>query len=135
LSIKRRHFVLNSLLALSGLILVTPIVTLLDRFRRHLPTTKRSKELTLPAVDGVHLLDNFILVKNGDQVRLFSRACTHLGCQLELDDKLNLLCPCHGSKFNHQGEVERGPAIRSLTEFRISFSAENSNQLVVGDAI
>jgi nitrite reductase/ring-hydroxylating ferredoxin subunit len=41
--------------------------------------------------------------------------CTHLGCRpvLEASGK-ELVCPCHRSRFNLQGEVLRGPAVRPL---------------------
>jgi Rieske Fe-S protein len=42
--------------------------------------------------------------------------CTHLGCQPSLDPQTRLLiCPCHGSRFDLQGRVLRGPATRPLT--------------------
>jgi nitrite reductase/ring-hydroxylating ferredoxin subunit len=41
--------------------------------------------------------------------------CTHLGCQPALDPQSRLLlCPCHGSRFDLQGRVVRGPATRPL---------------------
>jgi len=41
--------------------------------------------------------------------------CTHLGCQPALDPQSRLLlCPCHGSRFDLQGRVVRGPAARPL---------------------
>jgi len=43
-------------------------------------------------------------------------SCTHLGCQPILNpEKRNLICPCHGSRFNLKGEVLKGPANRPLT--------------------
>jgi Rieske Fe-S protein len=41
--------------------------------------------------------------------------CTHLGCQPALDPQARLLiCPCHGSRFDLQGRVVKGPAARPL---------------------
>lgn len=41
--------------------------------------------------------------------------CTHLGCQPAWDpQKGNLVCPCHGSRFDLKGSVLKGPAARPL---------------------
>ena len=37
--------------------------------------------------------------------------CTHLGCVVPWNTAENkFLCPCHGSQYNNQGKVVRGPA-------------------------
>lgn len=47
--------------------------------------------------------------------------CTHLGCVVPWNAAENkFICPCHGSQYNDQGRVVRGPAplvIRSFTLF------------------
>eukprot|EP00270_Netrium_digitus_P012263 TRINITY_DN3969_c0_g1_i1.p1 TRINITY_DN3969_c0_g1~~TRINITY_DN3969_c0_g1_i1.p1 ORF type:complete len:227 (-),score=31.68 TRINITY_DN3969_c0_g1_i1:397-1077(-) len=41
--------------------------------------------------------------------------CTHLGCVVPWNPAENkFLCPCHGSQYNNQGRVVRGPAPLSL---------------------
>lgn len=43
--------------------------------------------------------------------------CTHLGCRLNWDlSKKIFICPCHGSRFNLQGEVIKGPTSRPLSK-------------------
>jgi Rieske Fe-S protein len=68
----------------------------------------------------------------------FSTACTHLGCTLGTDAS-PLECPCHGSRFNQQGQVTRGPAGRSLTPLELSFTSDgrilvNTGATVAPDA-
>jgi cytochrome b6-f complex iron-sulfur subunit len=134
--IKSRRYFLNSLLVITWIVLIAPLVTLLNRFRGRAMRKQARQELEIPQENGAHLFDSgFILVKSDESIRLFSRACTHLGCQLELDQTQGLRCPCHGSKFNQQGEVLKGPAMRSLTEYRFSYLADNSHRLVVGREI
>jgi len=41
--------------------------------------------------------------------------CTHLGCMVPWNKATNTFrCPCHGSHYNAQGKVVRGPAPLSL---------------------
>jgi cytochrome b6-f complex iron-sulfur subunit len=41
--------------------------------------------------------------------------CTHLGCVVPWNKAENkFMCPCHGSQYNNQGKVVRGPAPLSL---------------------
>ncbi|KAK8564068.1 hypothetical protein V6N13_005721 [Hibiscus sabdariffa] len=41
--------------------------------------------------------------------------CTHLGCVVPFNQAENkFICPCHGSQYNDQGRVVRGPAPLSL---------------------
>jgi len=41
--------------------------------------------------------------------------CTHLGCVVPWNANENKFkCPCHGSQYNNEGKVVRGPAPRSL---------------------
>jgi len=52
--------------------------------------------------------------------RALSATCTHLGCitQWSADSDL-IACPCHGSRFNKDGTVDRGPAPRPLDNFSV----------------
>lgn len=44
-----------------------------------------------------------------------SSICTHFGCTVQWDAQINKFnCPCHGSQFDSQGRVVRGPAKRPL---------------------
>jgi Rieske Fe-S protein len=44
-----------------------------------------------------------------------STRCTHLGCQLNWNAaERSWDCHCHGSRFNPEGRVLQGPAVRDL---------------------
>ncbi len=51
-----------------------------------------------------------------DQLHFVSADCTHLKCTVRWNnDEKSWDCPCHGSRFTHEGKVLNGPAITNLT--------------------
>lgn len=52
--------------------------------------------------------------------------CTHLGCLYKWSDTNHRFeCPCHGSKFSHDGFYIEGPAPRSLDYFEVEEQGSN----------
>lgn len=52
-------------------------------------------------------------------VHAMSLVCTHLGCIVNWRPDLGEFhCPCHGSIFDHNGAVLRGPAPRPLPRYK-----------------
>jgi Rieske Fe-S protein len=58
----------------------------------------------------------YVLSASNGEVRALSPICTHRGCTVEVEGE-RLVCPCHGSVYDREGRVLRGPAERSLTRF------------------
>lgn len=53
--------------------------------------------------------------------------CTHLGCLVQAKQTAvpGFQCPCHGSEFGEDGEVEKGPAERPLRPLHIEVTSDN----------
>ena len=68
---------------------------------------------------------------SNSSVRALSRNCTHAGFTVDFDSVNNNL-PCsaqggsHGSIFNLDGSVQRGPASRALTSYNASINSEGT---------
>lgn len=52
------------------------------------------------------------------QIHLVTTTCTHAGCTVRWNsDELSWDCPCHGSRFSHEGKVLNGPANEDLSYY------------------
>jgi cytochrome b6-f complex iron-sulfur subunit len=72
------------------------------------PVGSRTVRSDIPAV---------IFNKDGEIVA-YSLVCTHLGCTIAENDA-EFDCPCHGSRFNENGDVLAGPAQKPLKNLRV----------------
>ncbi|MBI3110286.1 MAG: ubiquinol-cytochrome c reductase iron-sulfur subunit [Ignavibacteriales bacterium] len=63
-----------------------------------------------------------------------SAVCTHLGCITNWKSEEEIIaCPCHGSKFDKEGNVLEGPAPRPLPRFAMTL--DEQGQLVVDKGV
>ena len=58
--------------------------------------------------------NNFIIVTENNTTTVFSSHCTHLGCKIDQMEGNRLVCPCHGSEYDLNGKVIKGPAYKNL---------------------
>jgi cytochrome b6-f complex iron-sulfur subunit len=63
--------------------------------------------------------------------------CVHLGCRVPWCEQSQWFeCPCHGSKYNHAGEYQLGPAPRGLDRFAITIDngavMVDTSQVILG---
>lgn len=59
----------------------------------------------------------YLVVKDDGSIENYgiNAVCTHLGCVVPWNKAENKFkCPCHGSQYNNEGKVIRGPAPLSL---------------------
>ena len=57
-----------------------------------------------------------------------SLVCTHLGCTVEQNAD-GFICPCHGSRFDADGNVTHRPADKPLHSLRVEITPQNTLRL------
>jgi Rieske Fe-S protein len=93
--------------------------------------TRKSRELSeqpnISKIDaaklgtGIFLFDTFIIVKTAETLKVFANKCTHAGCRINKEIDGQLVCPCHGSRYDSStGKVLQGPAGLPLTTIPFS---------------
>ena len=73
----------------------------------------------------------YVLRLESGEFAVLSPICTHRGCVVDLHGP-RLICPCHGSTYDRNGTVIRGPAERALSRFHATVS-EGVLVIDVGD--
>lgn len=74
----------------------------------------------LPAGSAHVVPDQKVLVvADANGIAAISLVCPHLGCIVSRTNK-GFACPCHGSKFGAEGQIESGPAPRGLRWLHVS---------------
>ena len=64
----------------------------------------------------------------GGELHAFDDTCTHRACSLAKGklDGATVTCPCHGSQFDRNGAVIRGPAARPLVHYAVTIDASGN---------
>ena len=119
----RRRFLLSSGCSALGLALGAGVVWALDEPERPVLPVRLGPLEELPAVGTVRLFpeQEVALIRRGGGLAVLDLRCTHLGCRLRLAGA-ELVCPCHGGRFDLDGVVRGGPPPRPLPwyEARVS---------------
>lgn len=61
------------------------------------------------------------VAREGNQVAVISTTCTHLGCIVGVADT-GFACPCHGSRYDQDGNVTGGPAPKALPWYQVKLA-------------
>jgi cytochrome b6-f complex iron-sulfur subunit len=95
-------------------------------FRYLTPRSDRKRKVLVSCASGdvpangalVFRDERLVLLRDGSGLYALSLVCTHLGCTVTVSAS-ELACPCHGSTFDRQGMVLKGPADRPLSRLYV----------------
>lgn len=118
----RRKFIKTlTLLFASGALLVRYLTPRSSGKRRVLASAAAADVPTGGAL--VFREERIALLRDGSGYYALSLVCTHLGCTVAVSEDA-LSCPCHGSRFDRQGKVLKGPADRPLERIKVELHGE-----------
>ncbi len=130
-NLSRRDFLkvsTNSLLALAGLIGIGGLIRYLSYQFDSPPRNEFDigPESDYP-IPSHTVLPNIpaVIIRDESGFKAMSLTCTHLGCMVE-QRNFGFECPCHGSRYDKEGKVFKGPASTSLPQFRIQKSQDGN---------
>lgn len=70
-----------------------------------------------------------VVIRREEEIYALSLVCTHLGCTVNVTpDKL--VCPCHGSVFDRNGAVLKGPSDKPLPRLEVREEGDSLMVLV-----
>ena len=99
----------------------------------HLETTAGGKKnFPFNRNKSVSFDDNYIIVTENNSTTVFSSHCTHLGCKIDKMEGNRFVCPCHGSEYDLNGEVVKGPAYKNLKTIPYQISKDGKNIVIEG---
>ena len=83
------------------------------------------------AVGALQIVQGAPAVLGRDDAGVYAMTitCTHAGCPVSASGTgvdAQLFCPCHGSQFDRNGNVQRGPAASPLAHFAVSIDASGN---------
>lgn len=79
------------------------------------PSLKKDLTVDVAIIGGG--IDNFGREKAGPAGE--KPICTHMGCVVSWNSaEKSWDCPCHGSRFDHEGKVIHAPAIKDLEKIK-----------------
>lgn len=61
------------------------------------------------------------IIREGDKLCAISTTCTHLGC-IVAPSETGFACPCHGSRYDQDGNVTGGPAPEPLPWYKVTLA-------------
>lgn len=112
----------------------------IGRFALFWTSEGKTREVPLDIVDKLRVgvpvpvpqAGAWLLKRSDDgQLLAFDDRCTHLGCRQKWDPaRQRYQCPCHGSEFDVEGNVKRGPATRPMPRLFVSRKGERTLRLL-----
>jgi len=112
-------------------LLLLPILYILNRTvkdhkRFGLATQELRLKNNIPI--GLSISNEVVFYKANGDLKVYSARCTHLGCRINHIEDNEIVCPCHGSRYNTEGVPIKGPSVKKLKE--LDFEIEQDEIII-----
>lgn len=111
-------------------LLAAPALWLMNSLAKRTGTLPENADITetvpIAAGNGIRFYGKVIVIAGAEGMAVFSSTCPHLGCRINRAEGGELVCPCHGSRFNARGELLHGPAGRNLQPLKFELDQARS---------
>ena len=100
-------------------LMLLPLLYILNRMvkdHKRFGSFKRELRLNNNIPRGLSISNEVIFYKTNKELKIYSARCTHLGCKINQLENDEMVCPCHGSRYNTEGKPIKGPSIKRLQE-------------------
>jgi len=125
-NISRKDF----LRSLSWLITLPFALLVGHSISRHVQVSgKKEIKISNDLNNGITFFDDIIAVKKDNDQSFFSSRCPHLGCHISSAENGELVCPCHGSRFDLDGMNLKGPANMPLQ--KLDYKVDTSSGEII----
>ena len=74
------------------------------------------------------------IVRENEKLCAISTVCTHLGCIIGVSET-GFACPCHGSRYDQDGNVTGGPAPKALPWYQLSLAPNGELEVDKGNEV
>jgi cytochrome b6-f complex iron-sulfur subunit len=129
---ERRTFI-----RLTGFTLLVPLSWLWIRMSERLEQTRSvgtAPKVLKNIAEGVNFFDEYIVVSLNGTTSVFSSRCSHAGCRISKSEGNQLICPCHGSRYDAlSGKVIKGPSLENLK--KLTFRLDKPGGDVIIDKV
>ncbi|MCV7359496.1 Rieske (2Fe-2S) protein [Mycolicibacterium fluoranthenivorans] len=84
-----------------------------------------AKTSQVPVGSGVIVDDVVLTQPTAGVFKGLSTVCTHAGCAVSSVADGKIVCPCHGSTFDLEGAVLKGPATKPLATVAVTVQGQD----------
>ena len=88
---------------------------------------QKKKVFLLNKNKSVSFVGDYIIINEKEKFTVLSAHCSHLGCKINLFESNRIICPCHGSEYDLQGNSIKGPAFKSLKKVPAQLSDDGTS--------
>ncbi len=97
--------------------IVISIITILSFYLIHKVFYNTSKIEHNSDNISVKIIGDKVKIEKNGNVKYLTAKCPHMGCIVKYDPNTReLICPCHNSKFDIDGNLLQGPATTGLID-------------------